>query len=119
MRQRLRSGRRFGFCACVACGALVGLLLLRGVVQVTWKLLRLPFLLPKVVVGKDTYDPAAGNEQSPAIVHHLSATEEIPEEWLFPYQSTKGVHLRYGEGAYELLLADRYNTHSHISFCLQ
>jgi len=80
---------------------LVGLLLLRGVVQVTWKLLRLPFLLPKVVVGKDTFDPAAGNEQIPAIVHHLSATEEIPEEWLFPYQSTKGVHLRYGEGAYE------------------
>jgi len=66
-----------------------------------WKLFRVSWLLPSVDIGEDMFDPAAGNEQIPSIIHHLSASDEVPVEWKQSYESTKGVHLRYGAGAYE------------------
>lgn len=66
-----------------------------------WKLLRLPWLLPVVEIGQDTFAPGIGSEQIPAIVHHLSRTSDIKDTWSQSYLSTKGVHLRYGEDVYE------------------
>ena len=97
------SSRRCRWWAALGAGAALCLVGLR-VLPPAWKLLRLPWLVSTVEIGLDLFDPASGNEQIPAIVHHLSETEHIPEDWLQSYQSSKGVHMRYGADAYEHML---------------
>lgn len=80
-----------------------------------WKLFRVASFLKTVDIGEDTFAPSYGKEQIPAIIHHYTPASSIPDKFDKAYHSAKGVHLRYGEDAYEFKLWNDLSIENFIS----